>query len=157
MKRTQEALQESRLQISKLQRELNVPHPPSCMETNHVHMVGTTLDVLEEPHVEGKHEEGADLQMLVKIYEEENLGQALIEIERKDQVLLAMGNMPEDIQIESESKDDYLFMDWVDKYITKIEDQGCSRSACINRGLFDMHAWKETPYDTNLWMVYFSP
>ena len=47
-------------------------------------------------------------------------------------------------------------MDWVDKYITKIEDQGCTRISCINRGLFDMHPWKETPYETTLWMVYFS-
>ena len=62
--------------------------------------------------------------MLVKRYEEENLGQALIEIERKDEVLLEMGNILEEIPIESISKDDYLFMDWVDKYITKIEDQG---------------------------------
>ena len=119
LKRTQEALQESILQIDQLQRELNVPHPPSCMERNHVHMVVTTLDVLKEPHVEDNHEEGADLQMLVKRYEEENLGQALIEIERKDVVFLAMVNMSEDIPIESERKDDYLFMDWVDKYILK--------------------------------------
>ena len=91
--------------------------------------------------------------MLVKRYEEENLGQALIEIERKDEVFLAMGKIPEDIPIESGSKDDYIFMDWVDKYITKIEDQGCNIIYCINRGLFDMHAWKETPYGIPLWMV----
>ena len=95
--------------------------------------------------------------MLVKIYEEENLGQALIEIERKDEVFLAMGNMADDIPNESERKYDYLFMDQVDKYITKIEDQVCTKIACINRGLFDMHPWKETPYQTTLWMVYFYP
>ena len=61
LKRNQEALQESRLQIDQLQRELNVPHPSSCMENNHMHMVGTTLDVVEEPNVEHKHEGGADL------------------------------------------------------------------------------------------------
>ena len=61
--------------------------------------------------------------MLVKRYVEENLGQALIEVERKDEVLLAMGNMAEGIPIESSREDEYLFMDWVDKYITKIEDQ----------------------------------
>ena len=48
-------------------------------------------------------------------------------------------------------------MDWVDKYITKTKDQGCNRIACINRGLSDMHAWKETPYDTTIWMVYSTP
>ena len=61
LKRTQEALQESRLQIDQIQRDLNVPHPPYCMEKNHVHMVGTTWDVLKEPHVEDNHEEGVDL------------------------------------------------------------------------------------------------
>ena len=70
MKRTQEALQDSRFQNDQLQRELNVPHPPYCMEKNHMHMIGTTLDVLKGPHVEDSHEEGEDLQMLVKIYEE---------------------------------------------------------------------------------------
>ena len=54
------------------------------MENDHVHMVGGTLDVLEEPQVENKHEEGTDLQMLEVSYDEENLGQALIDIERKD-------------------------------------------------------------------------
>ena len=48
---------------------------------------------MEEPHVEDNHEEGADLQVLVKIYVKENMGQELIEIERKDKVLLDMGNM----------------------------------------------------------------
>ena len=45
----------------KFEKDLNVPHPPYFMEKNHVHMVGTTLDVLEEPHVEDKHEEGVYL------------------------------------------------------------------------------------------------
>ena len=93
----------------------------------------------------------------MKIKEEENSGQALIEIERKDEMLLDMGNMAKGIPIESTSKYYYLFMDWVDKYITKIEDQGCTRIAYINRGLFGMHAWKETPYDITLWMIYSDP
>ena len=67
LKRTQESLQESRLQIDQIQMDLNVPHPPSCMENNHVRMVVTTLDVLKEPHVEDNHEEGEDLQMLVNL------------------------------------------------------------------------------------------
>ena len=54
-----------------------------------------------------------------------------------------MGNMAEDIPIESARKYDYLFMYWVDKYITKIEDQGCTKIACINKGLSDTHAQKE--------------
>ena len=68
-----------------------------------------------------------------------------------------MGNMVEEIPIESTRKYDHLFMDQVDKNITEIEDQGCTRIACINRGFFDLHAWKETPYDIALWMVYSTP
>ena len=70
-------------------------------------------------------------------------------------MFLAMGNMVEDIQSESASKYYYLFMDWVDKYITKIEDQGCTRIACISKGLSHTHARKVTPYDIPLWMVEF--
>ena len=62
-----------------------------------MHMVVTTLDVLKEPHVEDNDKEGADLQMLVKRYEEENIGQALIEIERKGELFLAVGKMVGDI------------------------------------------------------------
>ena len=111
---------------------------------------------MEGPHVEDSHEEGAYLQVFVKSHDEECFGQALIEIERKDEVFLAMGNMAEEISIELARKYDYLFMYWVDKYITKIKDQGCTKIACINRGLFDMHAWKETNYDITLWMVYYA-
>ena len=134
--------------------ELVVPHPPYCMENNHVHMVLTTLDVLKEPHVDDYHEEGVDLQMLVKRYEEENIGQALIEIERKDEVFLEMGNMPEEIPIESAIKDYYLFMDWVDKYITKTEAQGCTSLACICKELLDMHALKKRLHELSIWRKY---
>ena len=65
--------------------------------------------------------------------------------------------MDEDIPSESTSKDDYLLMDWVDKNITEIEDQGCTRIACIIEGLSDTHAWKETHYDIPLWMVEYYP
>ena len=58
--------------------------------------------------------------------------------------------MAEEIPNESINKYDYLFMDWVDKYITEIEDQGCTRIAFISRGLFNMYTWKETPYDITL-------
>ena len=91
--------------------------------------------------------------MLVKRLDEENIGQALIDIERKDEVFLAMGNMVEDIPIESTRKYDYIFMDWVYKYITEIEDQGCTRNACISRGLVDMHTLKGKPHELPLWVV----
>ena len=57
-------------------------HLSSCTE-------GNVLGIMEEPHVEDNHEEGADLQMLVKRYEEENIGHALINIERKVEVFLS--------------------------------------------------------------------
>ena len=65
--------------------------------------------------------------------------------------------MVENIPNESTNKYDYLFLDWVDKYITKIEDQGCTIIVGIYRGLSDTHAWKETPYDIPLWMVESDP
>ena len=112
LKRTQESLQESRLQIDLLQKDLNVPHPPSRMGNDHVHMVGNNLDIMEESHAED-----AELQVLEKIHDEEYFGQELVGFEKKDQQLLAMGNIYEGMKIESTSKSDYLFMDWVDKYI----------------------------------------
>ena len=65
----------------------------------------------------------------------------------KDEVFLAMGNMDEDIPNESARKYYYLFMDWVDKYITKIEAQGCISLACICKELLDMHALKKILHD----------
>ena len=48
-------------------------------------------------------------------------------------------------------------MYWVDKYITEIEDQGCTRIACISKGLVDMHTLKEKPdHELTLWVVYYS-
>ena len=70
--------------------------------------------------------------MLVKRYEGENIVQALIDNGRKDEVFLDMGNMDKEIPSESTRKYDYLFMYWVDKNITKIEDQGCTHT-CLER------------------------
>ena len=53
LKRTQRSLQESKLQIFQLQKELKVSHLSCCMEGNVLGM--------EEPHVEDIHEEGAYL------------------------------------------------------------------------------------------------
>ena len=39
--------------------------------------------------------------MLMKRYEEENIGHELIEIERRNELFLYMGKMDEDIPIES--------------------------------------------------------
>ena len=58
---------------------------------------GNVLGIMEEPHVEDNHEEGAYIQVLKKIYEEENIGQALIEVERKNEVFLSTTNMADHI------------------------------------------------------------
>ena len=77
----------------------------------------------------------------MKRNEEQNIVQAIINIERKD------------VLNESSRKYDYLFMDWVDKNIIEIEDQGCTRIACISERLSDKHAWKEMRYCMPLWIV----
>ena len=74
LKRTQEALQESRLQIDQLRKEFNVPHPLYFMENDHVHMVCDTLNMMEEHQVEDKHDEVVDLKVLVKSHDEEYFG-----------------------------------------------------------------------------------
>ena len=71
------------------------------------------LGIMEEPHVEDNHEGGAKLQVLVKIYEEENLGQALIKIARKDEVLLSFINMADHIQYGLENKIPCSSIDWI--------------------------------------------
>ena len=70
---------------------------------------------MEEPHVEDRHEGGADLWVLVKIYEEENMGQALIGIERKDEVLLSFINMAYHIQYGLANKIPCSSIDWIDR------------------------------------------
>ena len=45
---------------------------------------------MEESHVEGGNEKRADLQMLEKIYEEDNIDQAPIEIEKKYEVFFSI-------------------------------------------------------------------
>ena len=47
-------------------------------------------------------------------------------------------------------------MGWVDKYITKIEDQGRTIIACISRRLFNMHTLKGKPRNISLWLVDYS-
>ena len=88
LKSTQRFLQESKLQICQLQRELKVSPLSCCME-------GNVLGLMEEPHVEENHEEGADLQVFVKSHDEEYFGQAHVSIQNVIEELLAMGNMAE--------------------------------------------------------------
>ena len=116
-------------------------------------MEGNVLGIIEGPYVEDNHKEGADLQVFVKSHDEEYFGQAHVGIKNGIEEFLAMGNMAEDIPSESASKDDHLFMDWVDKNITKIEDQRCTRIAYTGEGLSDTYDWKETHSHNPLWMV----
>ena len=74
--------------------------------------------------MEENHEERADLQVLVKIYEEENLGQALIENERKDEVLLSLINMADQIPYGSENKSPCSSIDWVERYTLGMKTVG---------------------------------
>ena len=41
-------------------------------------------------------------------------------------------------------------MYWVGKNILEIEDEGCTRIACISKGLSDTHASKEKHYEITL-------
>ena len=61
-------------------------HLSCCME-------GNVLGIMEEPHVDDIHEEGADLQVLAKSYEEENIGQELIDVEMMDKVFFSTRNI----------------------------------------------------------------
>ena len=108
LKSTQTFLQESNLQICKLQRELNVSPLSCCME-------GNVLVLMEEHHGEEKHGEGSYLQMFVKSHDEEYFGQAHVGIHNSIEELLAIENIDEDIPSESTRKYDLLFMDWVKK------------------------------------------
>ena len=67
---------------------------------------------------------------------------------------LAMRYVDEYIPFELSSKGDYLFKDLVDKYITEMEDQGCTKLTCIGRELFDMHDLKERPHEPPIWNEY---
>ena len=61
-----------------------------------------------------------------------------------------MGNIVEYMPSELANEGDYMFMDWVDKYTIEMEDQVCTRLACISRGLFEMHALEEKPHELPL-------
>ena len=85
-------------------------------------MEESVLDIMEGTHGEDNHEDGAYLQVFVKSPDEDYFGQALVGMQNGIEEFLAMGNMAEDIPSELENKDDHIFMYWVDKNITEIED-----------------------------------
>ena len=65
-----------------------------------------------------------DLQVLVKSYEEENISQALIEVERKDEVFFSTINMADHITYGSANKIPYSSIDWVDRDTFKVKKVG---------------------------------
>ena len=62
--------------------------------------------------------------MLEKSYEEENIGQALIEVERKDEVFFSTIKMSNHITYGSENKITYSSIDWVDRYTFEVKKVG---------------------------------
>ena len=64
------------------------------------------------------------MQVLLKIYEEANMVQALIEIERKDEVFLSLINMADQIPYVSKNKILYSSIDWVDRNTFGIKTLG---------------------------------
>ena len=77
-------------------------------------MEGNALGMMEELHVEDGHEEISDLKVLVKGYAIEDLVQTFELLQQYIQ---------EYIPFIYASKRTYLFVDWIDKYITEMEVQ----------------------------------
>ena len=65
-----------------------------------------------------------DFQVLVKSYKEENINQALIEVERKDEVFFYTINMADHITYGSANKIPYSSIDWVDRDTFKVKKVG---------------------------------
>ena len=82
--------------------------------------------MMEKLHVEDEPEESFYLQVLVKGYSIEYLGQTLVLFNKYIQ---------EDILFISASKDTYFSMNWIGEYIVEMETQGCTSLACLGRRL----------------------
>ena len=115
------------------------------MEYGHFHMVYDIVEVMKEPHVEDKHEESSDLQVLLKGDAIEYLGQTFELLHQYIQ---------EGLIFRYASKGTYLSRDWIDKYLTEMEVQGCISFSCIYREFFDMHALEERPQEIPIWIEY---
>ena len=70
------------------------------------------------------HEMHLDLQVLMKSYEEENIGQALIEVEGKDEVFFSTRKMDDNIPYGLANKSAYSSIDWVDRDIFGMKTLG---------------------------------
>ena len=84
------------------------------------------------------HEMHIDLQVLVKSYEEENISQALIEVERKDEVFFSTIKMADHINYGSANKIPYSSIDWVDRGTFEVKNAGgeefnfCNKVFCCD-------------------------
>ena len=72
-------------------------------------------------------------------------------IQKEIEESLAIGDIDENMPFKSASKGDYLYMDLIDKYITEMEDQGCTKLACIDREMFYIHSLKEIYHELPIW------
>ena len=100
------------MEIEKLHEKLQRYYLPSYTPFSHIHKADCILEQREE-----SHEMHLDLQVLMKSYEEENIGQAPIEVEGKDEVLFSTKEMDDHIPYGSTNKSPYSSIDWVDRDI----------------------------------------
>ena len=68
---------------------------------------------------------------------------------------LAMGDIDENMKLGSTNKGDYPFKDLVYKDIIETNDQICTKLACNDGELFDMHALKGIPHEILIWKYIF--
>ena len=101
--------------IEKLHEKLQRYYLPSYTPFNHIHKDDCIIEKGEESHEMVDHEMHLDLQVLVKRNEEENIGQALIEVERKDEEFFYTKNMADHIPYGSTINIPYSSIDWVDR------------------------------------------
>ena len=81
-------------------------HLSCCTEWN-------VLSIMEKSHVEEGHEKRANLQMLGKSDEEDNMDQSPIKIEEKDEYLFSIINMVDNFPYGSTNKFPYSSINWV--------------------------------------------
>ena len=67
-------------------------------------MEGNVLGIMGKSHVEERHEKRVNSHMLGKIYEEDNMDQAPIDIEEKDEVFFYIRNMDDHFPYGSANK-----------------------------------------------------
>ena len=105
------------MEIEQLHEKLQRSYLPSYTPFSHSHKADCILEKREESHEMVDHEMHLELQVLMKRYEEENIGQALIEVEEKDEVFFSTRKMDDHTPYGSANKSAYSSIDWVDRDI----------------------------------------